>query len=830
MDEPQAPSHHFSAPAWASILDDVAHPAALLDGSGRVLRANAFFARACGLEEGSCQGLALSQARPDLWQVLAPLLSAPGQKPRSARWEFQASQSAPVAFQATVREVQGGEARSLLWLSLRAEEAPEDSRGSTLAARDEALARAEYFERRYRLLSESIPQIVWAARPEGVLSFINRRGVEYFGIDPDTADGALWSAFLHPDDVEPTLRLWAQAVENHLPFEVRYRLRRHDNSYRWFLGLGRELPAQDGLPAQWVGTCTDIDAPKRAEESLRLLADAGEILTSSLDESRPLQGLAQRLVLSLADWCSFERVLPDGRFEMLAAAHADPEKLAIMREMRPFAFQKRFTPGLERVLATGQPEFLPSITDEMLDSRALDPQYRKYLRAVGFSSLICVPLSARGEVLGVLTLVRGSGSDSRAYEAEDLALAQEVARRAAQSMDNAALYRQAQRALQAAEEAGHAKDSFLATVSHELRTPLTAILGWANLLKSGRVNAEMTRSALETIERNVKAQAQIVEDLLDVSRIVAGKLVLEMKPVELTSIVAGAIEAVRPAIDAKNIVLLFGLRANNGAPAVVSGDAVRLQQVVWNILSNAVKFTPRGGRIEVTIGVRASQVVLTVHDSGPGVSPEFAPYLFERFRQADSSSTRRHGGLGLGLAIVRHLVEMHGGNVRLEPSTEGACFVVELPVLEVARDEVEKPRGEEDAAGVMLQGRSVLVVEDEADSRELLLVVLGRFGARVRGAASAFEAWEALGEEKPDVLVSDIGMPDEDGYSLIRRVRARFSSEELPAIALTAYAAHSDRERALAEGFDAHITKPASPIHLAMSVAALLEPRRGPAS
>jgi len=350
----------------------------------------------------------------------------------------------------------------------------------------------------------------------------------------------------------------------------------------------------------------------------------------------------------------------------------------------------------------------------------------------------------------------------------------------------------------------------------------------------------MTRHALETIERNVKAQAQIVEDLLDVSRIVSGQLRLEMKAVELAPIVMAAIEAVRPAIEAKSIALHF--EAPN-ASSVVSADSMRMQQAVWNILSNAVKFTPRAGRIEISIERRGSQLALTVRDSGPGVPPEFGAHLFERFRQADSSSTRRHGGLGLGLAIVRHLVEMHGGSVRLEPprepqaegpvedlvegeeACEGACFVIELPLLALgSQAQAEAPASRDDYSRLMLQNRSVLIVEDEADSRELLQVVLSRFGARVRQASSASEAWAALQQERPDVLVSDIGMPGEDGYSLIRRVRAVFSPEELPAIALTAYAARADRARALESGFNAHVTKPASPIDLAMTVAALLEP------
>ncbi len=850
-----------AALAWASLLEDVAHPAALLDESGRVWQANALFAQRCALERElepwDIQGHLLSQVWPSLWQELKSGLRSRGSEPLVVDWP-----SVVEAEQATLYAIESGQAQRLRWLVLRPRAGeqgllgvPEHERlqvleGSSPTSGAEALdheqllealrnerAQAQESQRRYRFLSESIPQIVWLAEPDGSISYLNGRGITYFGADPAKFDGSRWAHFVHPEDAEQAQESWRQALVTCSPFEVRYRLRSRDGLYRWFLGLGLPLLDEDGRVQQWAGTCTDIDTPKRAEESLRLLADAGEILTSSLDEVRPLQTLAERLVLRFADWCFFERVLPQGRLELLAVAHADPSKIALLQEMRRHAVEENSLPDLTRIIRTAQPEMLPSISEEMLSRIAIDDRHLKYLQQVGCSSLLYVPLIARGHVLGVLTLVRGAGCNdspepkgsNRAFESRDLELAQEVARRAAGSMDNALLYYQAQSALQAAEEAGRVKDAFLATVSHELRTPLTTILGWANLLKSGRVDEEMVLSALETIERNVKAQAQIVEDLLDVSRIVAGNLRLEMRPVELASVVTGAIEAARPAIDARGIELDFRFPTSN--PPLIAGDPLRLQQVVWNILSNATKFTPRGGRIGVYVEQHGAQVSLAVSDSGPGVPAEFAPHVFERFHQADSSLTRRHGGLGLGLAIVRHLVEMHGGSVHLEPPLEGqgATFVVELPLLSL----VEPPQApqaaqaarEDDYATRMLQGKRVLVVEDEADSRELLRIVLSRFGALVTVASDARQAWQELELEKPDVLVSDIGMPGEDGYSLIRRVRSRFTPEQLPAIALTAYAAASDREQALQAGFNTHITKPAAPIFLAMTVAGLLESR-----
>ena len=337
-----------------------------------------------------------------------------------------------------------------------------------------------------------------------------------------------------------------------------------------------------------------------------------------------------------------------------------------------------------------------------------------------------------------------------------------------------------ERLLREAQEANRLKDEFLATVSHELRTPLTAILGWAHLMHGGQVGEEGAAKALETIERNARVQAQLIDDLLDVSLIVTGKLRLDVMPVTPASFIDPAVEAVRPAAEAKGVRLQKVLGTG---VVTVMGDPARLQQVVWNLLSNAVKFTPGGGRVQVSLRRVNSQVEIAVTDTGAGIAPEFLPHVFERFRQADQKTTRQHGGLGLGLAIVRHLVELHGGAVRADSSGEGtgATFTVTLPVAPVYRGEEADERAHPAAVDALsahdecperLDGLRVLVVDDEPDARELLAVGLGHCGALVTTASSALEALEAITGEKFDVLVSDIGMPGEDGYELIRRVRA----------------------------------------------------------
>jgi PAS domain S-box-containing protein len=382
-----------------------------------------------------------------------------------------------------------------------------------------------------------------------------------------------------------------------------------------------------------------------------------------------------------------------------------------------------------------------------------------------------------------------------------------------------------------AESANRLKDEFLATVSHELRTPLNAILGWSAMLNRGNLEEDAKITALEVIERNAKAQAEIISDILDVSRIITGKLRIKAEPIEPAQIIEAAIETLRPAVDAKAIDLQV-LHAENAG--FVSGDADRLQQIIWNLLSNAIKFTPEKGRIEVDLRRDNSHLEIAVRDNGIGIKPEFLPHVFERFRQADSSTTRIHSGLGLGLAIVRYLVELHGGEVRAESAGigKGATFTIVLPVAaEPAAPNLpangssgkNKEANSISAKKTDLTGLRVLVVDDEPDTLEILRAALTSYGANVRTAASASLALETFLVWKPDVLISDLGMPNEDGYSLIRKVRALKPEEggSVPAAALTAYVREEDRLRALDAGFQTHISKPVDPTEFATEVAAL---------
>jgi signal transduction histidine kinase/CheY-like chemotaxis protein len=441
------------------------------------------------------------------------------------------------------------------------------------------------------------------------------------------------------------------------------------------------------------------------------------------------------------------------------------------------------------------------IDDVREDERFGDLRVRSYL---------AVPVISRaGEVLGGLFF---GHSRPGVFEARHEQLAAGIASWAGLALDNAGLYRTAQ-------VANRTKDEFLATLSHELRTPLNAVLGWSHMLSTGTLPSDLQRRAFEAIERNARAQAQLVDDLLDVSRIVSGRLSLTMSDVDLTAVVHSAIDTVRPAAAAKGVELEIADQPP-GRP-IVAGDADRLRQVYWNLLSNAVKFTPRGGRIRVKVCVRDQAVEVIVADTGQGIPPEFLGHVFERFRQADSTASRRHGGLGLGLAIVRHLTEAHGGTVQAASPGDGrgATFTVRLPLRAMAAR--AEARAAPTPTSTSLGGLSLLVVDDEPDAREFLRLLLEAHGARVATAGSAGEALEILLHQSVDALLADLGMPDQDGFSLIAAVRELRPGGTLPpAIAVTAYAGIRERDRAMAAGYGWHVTKPVDADQLVSVVAA----------
>jgi signal transduction histidine kinase/DNA-binding response OmpR family regulator len=588
-------------------------------------------------------------------------------------------------------------------------------------------------------------------------------------------------------------------------------------------------------------------------ERLRMLIDLGHELAAEHDPPRVLQ-----------KFCESARKLIDAEESTIAVFDRDAH--TPLHFFRTNAKGETVSTGdvtiiiqqaLRRVSTELRPVRLDESDELLLDDRPEADNVHSFLGA---------PIVRGATPRGWFYLVNKQGAN--AFTEADERLAQNLATQVAIAYENATLYAEAQThatelsmeiavrkqveeerarllvreqtARAEAEAANRNKDEFLATLSHELRTPLTAILGWSHLLRSKKLDETDTDRAIDTIERNAKSQSELIDDLLDVSRIITGKLQIDRAAIDLANVIDAAYDAVRPAAEAKDI--RFGL-AIEPARSLVMGDQNRLQQVFWNLFSNAVKFTPRGGQVDVRSSVENGQVRISVADTGIGISEDFLPFIFDRFRQADGSTTREHGGLGLGLAIVRHLMDLHQGSIEVasDGKNRGSTFTIVLPM---PTSEVVFPKANGETmlyesndlrpftASESLQGLRVLVVDDEADARDLLTTILRRCGSDVRCSESAAAAFQAFSEWDPDVLVSDIGMPNEDGYSLIKRLRQMNSdrAQKIPAVALTAYATDEDRLRALEAGFHTHVAKPIEPEIFVSSIASVLKSAAGVAS
>ncbi len=578
----------------------------------------------------------------------------------------------------------------------------------------------------------------------------------------------------------------------------------------------------------------DATEQKKELERQRFLAKATSMMASSLDYTETLVRVANLAIPKHADWCEIHVLDPDtGELKQVALAHADPQKLDVARAFRARApTDVKATRGTAQVLRTGRTRLIAELKEERLSSWDGSEESVALLRELKPRSIIIVPIAAGAFVFGTITFA--FAESDRRYDERDAPFFEELGRRAAMVMENARLYGSEQRARQAADEANRSKDMFLATVSHELRTPLSAILGWSKMLIRHSLDETKRARALASIERSAVAMAKLIEDLLDFSRIVSGKLRIDPSVVDLADVVAKALESVTLAADAKGIHVISSIE--RGTKPYV-GDPSRLQQIVWNLVSNAVKFTPQGGVVRVALRPLDDVMEITVSDTGVGIEPSFLPLLFDPFRQAGAGISRGTvGGLGLGLAITKRLVELHGGTITgtSEGLGRGATFVVKLPNnlrVEAFRKPPSPPvpPPQRPDAIARLDGLRVLVVEDDDETRELLRAVLEQFGARAQAVASVKDAMTALDADgPPDVLLSDIGMPEETGYDLIRRVRARPPDKggNVAAAALTAYTRPEDRKTALDAGYTLHVSKPIDPVELVRVVKKLGTPQK----
>src|SRR5215510_6296460 len=654
-------------------------------------------------------------------------------------------------------------------------------------------------EEKFRILADTAPVMVWMSGTDKLCTFFNKPWLDFTGRAIEEELGAGWAEGVHRDDYDRCLDTYFKSFEAREPFEMEYRLRRHDGEYRWMLdhGIPRFSPGGDFLG--YIGSLIDITERRQAEETLRESEARFQQMADTAPAMLWVTEPDARCTFVSRGWYEFtgqteEEALGKGGFGWLDVVHPDDREesgrifLEANKKRKPFTldYRLRRADGMYRwVIDAGRPRF---------DKAG-------------------VFLGYVGSVIDI--------TERKLAEAEREQFAQEQVARAA------------------AEAANRSKDEFLAMVSHELRSPLNAILGYTRMLRSGPVDRESINNVISIVERNAKAQLKIVEDLLDSARIIAGKLRIEPGPVDLVPVLEAALDTARSAAEAKGVTLAadFGL-----LPEQVLGDPTRLQQIVWNLLTNAVKFTPEGGRVELRMAGDADNVRITVSDTGKGIEPGFLPFIFDHFRQADSSSARRHGGLGLGLSLVKHLVELHGGTIAAESEGKGrgAAFTVTLPRRQfefieappraVAHREVRMEGAITMDRDLSLEGMSVLVVDDQEEARELLVQALGEYGAQATAVSSGMEVLAYLsdppGGKQPDALILDIAMPDDDGYTVLKKVRALEAArgdaaDQIPAIALTAYGQTEDRLRALQEGFHMHVTKPVEPAELAVVIASV---------
>ncbi|HUB27349.1 MAG TPA: ATP-binding protein [Tepidisphaeraceae bacterium] len=690
-------------------------------------------------------------------------------------------------------------------------------------------------EEQFRQLADSMPLLAWVSRPDGYAEYFNQRWFDFTGTTLELSHGDGWLNCIHIEDRPVTIDRWRNCLLSGQPFEVEYRCRRaSDGAYLWHLARCLAVRDEKGHIVKWVGTCTDIDDQKRLGERFRENANTietinfvGRALVSELDLSKLVQTVTDAATgLIGAQFGAFFYSVIDQKgeshslYSISGLPRQDFEQLALPRN-------KDLLAGLfkeQRVIR---------VADMSHDQRQNMP-----LGHLPARSYMAAPVISRsGELLGGLFF---GHRDAGVFRERDEQIIEGIAAQAAIAIDNARLYETQQRARAEAESASRIKDEFLATLSHELRTPLNAILGYSHLLRKGKIAPDELSESIAIIERNARAQTQIMEDLLDMSRIISGKIRLDMQRVQPAAAIEAAAESLKPAADAKGLRIE---RQIDPLAPMISADPNRLQQIFWNLLSNAIKFTPRGGSVYIQMGRAKSQLQISFADTGEGISSEFLPHVFERFRQADASTTRRHGGLGLGLSIVKQLVELHGGTVWAKSPGPGmgATFTISLPIaaVQVENDDGGRRTGTAELRKKdfleppPLVGVRALIVDDEPDARSLIRRVLEDCGATVFCAASAQEALEMLGkpETQASVVLSDIGMPHMDGYDLIHRIRAlpADSGGAIPAVALTAFARTEDRTRALLAGYQMHVVKPVDPNELVATVATLAAMKIAPA-
>ena len=698
------------------------------------------------------------------------------------------------------------------------------------ASKDSSRPRAIEAWHDISLIANSLPALISYVDTEMRYKFINDAYEKVFKMKREEIIGRRTQDVLPEDSfktVEPYLRHALNGRRDGCEVEVRGR----GNDHQWLDVIYSPDFDSTGKVRGVSVLAVDITDRKKIEADQKFqrmrseyLSEASSVLNSSLNAREILDGLVRLSVPAISDYCSFRRY-EGGCLKLVSLAHADKEKTSVAWE------KERLYPvdpssehsSIYRAIRTKKSELVTEVPDSILEKNVKDPRHLELKKLLDIGSYMCVPVVVRGRAYGVLTFV--NGHSSRKLDQMDLSFAEEVARRGALAIDNSQLYDESQ-------AINRVKDEFLATLSHELRTPLNVIAGYSELLTNEfeSLTIDEVKQAIDAISRNAKLQTEMIADLLDVSRIITGKMVFRPSKISIHDIIEAVTNNFAITADAKGIALTIDTKE---APKRIYGDPVRLHQVIWNLVSNAIKFTPKGGNIHVSASREDGSCVIRVRDTGAGIDPEFLPYVFDRFRQEDNSITKRFGGLGLGLSISRHLIEIHGGTIRTESKGKnlGTQFVVTLPMkmelLEESPHESAKPIAPLHSVPTLtnLKGVKVLLIEDSIDSKELLLRLLSRLGMAVRDADSAARAREILKSYTPDLIISDIGMPEESGVEFIKRLRMSRDQRirNIPALALTAYVRSEERDEALRSGFQRHLSKPVVKDALVDAINELLE-------
>jgi len=678
-----------------------------------------------------------------------------------------------------------------------------------ITARKHAEEALRESEKRFRQLADTMPQIVWSARPDGEIDYLNQRWHELTGL-PASTGIAEWLKGIHPEESERVRVNWNQYVQSGQPFEMELRLLDCRNrTYRWH--LIRMVAVHDDAKrvVRWFGTGTDVHDRKRDEESSRFLAEASAALASVVDYESTLQKVANLAVPHFADWSAVD-VADEGRLRRLAAAHNDPHGARRAHELiDQYPLDADGETGIEAVFRTGEPEMVGEITKDLIDRVGGSDSHLNMIHALGLTSYICVPLIVSGNSLGVLTFA--TAESGRKYTAADLALANELAHRAAVAIENTQLY-------QSLREADQRKDEFLATLAHELRNPLAPIRNALEILKVPTISPTTVRQTRDMMERQVHHLVRLVDDLLDVSRVMRGKIELRKEPVELAAIIASAVETAQPLIESQSHRLTVTIASES---LLLNADPVRLAQVVGNLLTNAAKYTEPHGKIELTAERFENQAVLRVRDNGIGIASEMLPHIFDLFVQVDHAATRSQGGLGIGLTLVKNLVDMHEGTIKAnsEGLGKGSEFAIRLPIISPSKElsSVDETRGstaERSTAGAPVKPvhcHRLLVVDDNKDAAISLAMSLRLQGHVVEIAHDGPTALRLIDTFRPSMLFLDIGMPNMDGYEVARRIRQSSELQHVALTALTGWGQVEDRKRSSEAGFDHHLVKPPEP-------------------